>query len=179
MAKTVGDFLFDRLEQWGVRRIFGYPGDGINGIVTALGRAGDKIEFSAFNLDLGSQAEFFERIYAATRRLAWGQTTTYGALAKELGAGPSRAAFESSSIQFGLLSAGLRKPLDDKGFHSAVGEDARGVQPAAPAPGDEHVGHVVSPTPSWEPGSWYGISHGAPSVYIDVMNETPERQADP
>jgi pyruvate dehydrogenase (quinone) len=45
MAKTVGDFLFDRLEQWGVRRIFGYPGDGINGIVTALGRAKDRFEF--------------------------------------------------------------------------------------------------------------------------------------
>jgi len=45
MAKTVGDFLFDRLEQWSVRRIFGYPGDGINGIVTALGRSGDRFEF--------------------------------------------------------------------------------------------------------------------------------------
>ncbi|HEY2034207.1 MAG TPA: thiamine pyrophosphate-requiring protein [Rhizomicrobium sp.] len=38
MAKTVGDFLFERLRTWGVRRVFGYPGDGINGIVTALGR---------------------------------------------------------------------------------------------------------------------------------------------
>src|SRR5262249_10650535 len=46
MAKTVGDFLFERLKQWGVRRVFGYPGDGINGIVTALGRAQDDIEFS-------------------------------------------------------------------------------------------------------------------------------------
>jgi pyruvate dehydrogenase (quinone) len=45
MAKTVGDFLFDRLELWKVRRIFGYPGDGINGIVSALGRAGDRFEF--------------------------------------------------------------------------------------------------------------------------------------
>lgn len=45
MAKTVGDFLLERLRQWGVKRIFGYPGDGINGIVTALGRTGDDIEF--------------------------------------------------------------------------------------------------------------------------------------
>jgi pyruvate dehydrogenase (quinone) len=44
MAKTVGDFLFERLKQWKVRRLFGYPGDGINGIVTALGRV-DDIEF--------------------------------------------------------------------------------------------------------------------------------------
>ena len=42
MAKTVGDFLFERLAAWNVRRIFGYPGDGINGIVSALGRAGTR-----------------------------------------------------------------------------------------------------------------------------------------
>lgn len=35
---TVGDFLLERLHQWGVRRIFGYPGDGINGIMAALKR---------------------------------------------------------------------------------------------------------------------------------------------
>jgi pyruvate dehydrogenase (quinone) len=45
MAKTVGDFLFERLHAWGVQRVFGYPGDGINGIVTALGRTKEKIEF--------------------------------------------------------------------------------------------------------------------------------------
>jgi pyruvate dehydrogenase (quinone) len=36
---TVGDFLLERLAQWGVRRIYGYPGDGINGIMGAFGRA--------------------------------------------------------------------------------------------------------------------------------------------
>ncbi|SDV46256.1 thiamine pyrophosphate-requiring protein [Chitinasiproducens palmae] len=45
MAQTVGDFLVERLHQWGVRRIFGYPGDGINGVFGALSRAGGKIEF--------------------------------------------------------------------------------------------------------------------------------------
>ncbi|MES2184055.1 MAG: thiamine pyrophosphate-requiring protein [Pseudomonadota bacterium] len=45
MAVTVGDFLIDRLHQWGVRRIFGYPGDGINGIMGALGRSGGTLEF--------------------------------------------------------------------------------------------------------------------------------------
>jgi pyruvate dehydrogenase (quinone) len=38
MAQTVGDFLLQRLSQWGVKRIYGYPGDGINGIMGALGR---------------------------------------------------------------------------------------------------------------------------------------------
>src|SRR3954462_12722691 len=45
MATTVGDFFIERLYQWGVRRIFGYPGDGINGVFGALQRAEGKIEF--------------------------------------------------------------------------------------------------------------------------------------
>ena len=34
--KTVGAFLLERLREWGVRRVFGYPGDGINGILRAF-----------------------------------------------------------------------------------------------------------------------------------------------
>jgi len=45
MSQTTSDFLVHRLYQWGVRRIFGYPGDGINGVVGALDRAKDKIHF--------------------------------------------------------------------------------------------------------------------------------------
>jgi pyruvate dehydrogenase (quinone) len=45
MSKTVADFVVERLSQWGVRRIFGYPGDGINGVFGALRRAEGKIEF--------------------------------------------------------------------------------------------------------------------------------------
>ncbi|MGS7252901.1 thiamine pyrophosphate-requiring protein [Pseudomonas anuradhapurensis] len=45
MTGTVGDFLVERLYQWGVRRIFGYPGDGINGVFGALARANGKIQF--------------------------------------------------------------------------------------------------------------------------------------
>jgi pyruvate dehydrogenase (quinone) len=45
MSQTVGDFLLERLSQWGVSRIYGYPGDGINGIVGAFGRAGGKVQF--------------------------------------------------------------------------------------------------------------------------------------
>ena len=46
MAKsTVGDFLLERLAQWGVKRIYGYPGDGINGIMGAFGRAADHLKF--------------------------------------------------------------------------------------------------------------------------------------
>jgi pyruvate dehydrogenase (quinone) len=45
MAKTVGDFIVERLHQWGVRLMFGYPGDGINGVFGALNRAEGKIRF--------------------------------------------------------------------------------------------------------------------------------------
>src|SRR6478672_3007781 len=45
MAETTSDFLIKRLHEWGVRRIYGYPGDGINGIMGALDRAGDAIDF--------------------------------------------------------------------------------------------------------------------------------------
>lgn len=45
MAKTVGEFLIERLTAWGVRRIFGYPGDGINGILAAMNAADNAPEF--------------------------------------------------------------------------------------------------------------------------------------
>src|SRR5881392_579893 len=45
MAEKVGDFLLKRLAAWGVRRVYGYPGDGINGIIGAFERATDQMEF--------------------------------------------------------------------------------------------------------------------------------------
>jgi len=45
MGETVSDFLVKRLEEWGVGRIYGYPGDGINGIMGALNRARDRMKF--------------------------------------------------------------------------------------------------------------------------------------
>jgi pyruvate dehydrogenase (quinone) len=45
MATNVSDFLLQRLTAWGVKRIYGYPGDGINGLMGALDRAGDRFKF--------------------------------------------------------------------------------------------------------------------------------------
>lgn len=39
MSETVSDYIVKRLRQWGVDRIYGYPGDGINGLMAALGKA--------------------------------------------------------------------------------------------------------------------------------------------
>src|SRR2546421_593348 len=47
MSQTVGDFLLDRLATWGIRRIYGYPGDGITGVMCAFQRSnnGQRPEF--------------------------------------------------------------------------------------------------------------------------------------
>ena len=43
MKQNVSDFLVNRLSEWGVKRVFGLPGDGINGIMGAISRARDKL----------------------------------------------------------------------------------------------------------------------------------------
>ena len=43
--RTVGDAIVERLRAWKVRRIFGYSGEGINGLLGALNRAGNEPEF--------------------------------------------------------------------------------------------------------------------------------------
>jgi pyruvate dehydrogenase (quinone) len=45
MGQTTADFLLERLHENGVRRIYGYPGDGINAIIGALARHTDQLEF--------------------------------------------------------------------------------------------------------------------------------------
>lgn len=45
MAMTTSDQILQRLHAWGVRRVFGYPGDGINGLMGAFNRMGEKMQF--------------------------------------------------------------------------------------------------------------------------------------
>jgi pyruvate dehydrogenase (quinone) len=45
MSATVGEFLLRRLTEWDVRRVYGYPGDGINGILGGFHAVGDELEF--------------------------------------------------------------------------------------------------------------------------------------
>ncbi|GAA1977196.1 thiamine pyrophosphate-requiring protein [Nocardioides panacihumi] len=45
MSSTVADQLLARLREWGVEQVFGYPGDGINGILGAFSRAGNRPRF--------------------------------------------------------------------------------------------------------------------------------------
>jgi pyruvate dehydrogenase (quinone) len=45
MSTTVADRLLERLREWGVEQVFGYPGDGINGTLAAFARADDQPRF--------------------------------------------------------------------------------------------------------------------------------------
>ena len=45
MTTTASDYLVQRLFDWGVRKVYGYPGDGINGVMGALNREKEKVEF--------------------------------------------------------------------------------------------------------------------------------------
>jgi methylated-DNA-[protein]-cysteine S-methyltransferase len=53
--------------------------------------AGESVDFSDIRLDLEGRDAFFRQIYDEARKVAWGSTTTYGALAKALGAEPQAA----------------------------------------------------------------------------------------
>lgn len=45
MAENVSEFLIRRLREWNIKRIFGFPGDGINGLMGAMDKVQDKIDF--------------------------------------------------------------------------------------------------------------------------------------
>jgi methylated-DNA-[protein]-cysteine S-methyltransferase len=65
----------------------GTPPPAVAETIAAIRRyfAGEKVEFGDARLDLDGQEEFYKQIYAAARRVGWGCTTTYGALAKAFG----------------------------------------------------------------------------------------------
>jgi methylated-DNA-[protein]-cysteine S-methyltransferase len=69
------------------------PPEEIAAVIDAAKRyfAGEEIDFSGVAVDLGERDPFFARVYAWIRKVGWGQTTTYGTIAKELGAGPEAA----------------------------------------------------------------------------------------
>lgn len=69
------------------------PSRAVGAIVDDVCRyfAGERIDFGATPVDLGRQDPFFERVYRFVRGLGWGETSTYGAVARALGAGPEFA----------------------------------------------------------------------------------------
>jgi len=60
--------------------------------------AGERVDFSAIALDLTGVPPFYVEIYAAARRVGWGETATYGELARQVGApGAARAVGQAMS----------------------------------------------------------------------------------
>src|SRR5204862_998289 len=45
MTETTSDFLIKRINEWGLKRIYGYPGDGINGIIGARDWANCAVQY--------------------------------------------------------------------------------------------------------------------------------------
>jgi len=69
------------------------PPEHVAAVVASAKRyfAGEETDFSHVQLDLDVGDPLFARIYEALRAIGWGRTTTYGALAKEVGAGREAA----------------------------------------------------------------------------------------
>jgi methylated-DNA-[protein]-cysteine S-methyltransferase len=63
------------------------PPPWVAALITDINRylAGERVDFSAVAVDLSELNDFRRRLYEAIRALGWGKTTTYGALARELG----------------------------------------------------------------------------------------------
>ncbi len=69
------------------------PSTGIAAVIDAAIRyfAGECTEFFAVAVDPGEQPPFYARVYDHVRTLGWGETTSYGAVARALGTGPEQA----------------------------------------------------------------------------------------
>ncbi|WP_206244484.1 methylated-DNA--[protein]-cysteine S-methyltransferase [Novosphingobium terrae] len=69
------------------------PPEKVGAVIAAAQRyfAGEVQDFSQVPVDLGEQEPLFLRIYDLVRKLGWGQTTTYGAVARDLGEEPQAA----------------------------------------------------------------------------------------
>jgi pyruvate dehydrogenase (quinone) len=105
MSQTVSDFLVQRLHAWGVTKIFGYPGDGINGVFGALQRANGKIEF----------------IQARHEEMAAFMASAYAKFTGELGVCIATSGPGASHLITGLYDA----RLDHVPVLAIVGQQAR------------------------------------------------------
>jgi methylated-DNA-[protein]-cysteine S-methyltransferase len=81
-----GGNLLDRVSRWGIRTA---PPPMVAEVVALIVRyaRGEPVEFDQVALDFGTAPEFHRTAYDDIRKLKWGQTTTYGAIARRLGDG--------------------------------------------------------------------------------------------
>jgi pyruvate dehydrogenase (quinone) len=105
VSQTVGDFLVQRLHDWDVSHLFGYPGDGINGVFGALNRADGKIQF----------------IQARHEEMAAFMASAYAKFSGRLGVCIATSGPRASHLITGLYDA----LLDHQPVLAIVGQQAR------------------------------------------------------
>ena len=105
MAQSVSEFVWDRLHEWGVRRIFGYPGDGINGLVGAL----------------DAKKELFEFVQVRHEEMAAFMASAHAKFTGELGVCLATSGPGASHLLTGLYDAAL----DHMPVLAIVGQQAR------------------------------------------------------
>lgn len=108
MSQTVSDFIVQRLHQWGVRHIFGYPGDGINGVFGAMNRAQGKEGKIGF-------------VQARHEEMAAFMATAYAKFSGQLGVCIATSGPGASHLVTGLYDA----LLDHQPVLAIVGQQAR------------------------------------------------------
>ena len=109
MPDTVSDHLLQRLEAWNVRRIFAYPGDGINGIMGALRRATE-----------GNGSERFDVVQVAHEELAGLMATAHAKFTGEVGVCLATSGPGAIHLLNGLYDA----KLDHQPVVAIVGQQA-------------------------------------------------------
>ena len=105
MALSVSEFVWDRLHEWGVRRIFGYPGDGINGLIGAL----------------DEKKELFEFVQVRHEEMAAFMASAHAKFTGELGVCLATSGPGASHLLTGLYDAAL----DHMPVLAIVGQQAR------------------------------------------------------
>jgi O6-methylguanine-DNA--protein-cysteine methyltransferase len=124
----------------------GAPPEHVAAVVEAAKRyfRGEETDFSQVRVDLAGVDPFLVEIYAALRRVGWGRTTTYGALASEIGArrGPGDGEKPGALDHSLPPGAGCRGPnrrffgawrLDDQDAHAGAGGRSHAAASASPA----------------------------------------------
>jgi pyruvate dehydrogenase (quinone) len=109
MPDTVSDHLLQRLEAWNVRRIFLYPGDGINGIMGALRRVNE-----------GDGGERFDVVQVAHEELAGLMATAHAKFTGEVGVCLATSGPGAIHLLNGLYDA----KLDHQPVVAIVGQQA-------------------------------------------------------
>ena len=123
MSATVADFVLQRLVKWGVRTVFGYPGDGINGLIAAFNRMAND----------GNAVRFVQSRHEETAAL---MACGHAKLTGELGVCTSTSGAGAIHLLNGLYDA----RLDHAPVLAIVGQTSRSVI------GSDYVQEVDLPT---------------------------------